>query len=243
MASKGARKRTERKKDLSPAEVEQEHGALKQKFLDELPRNALFHILTEQEITAETLVDSILWFFLFDTQPRHLSSEKDNLLSKTWAGVANVEELPRQVRTLAGKIASAINSPLFNLGFVHAKPLPETQPDEPFPEPLPEHLRDLPTLLDEWAGFAERTIDRETARLTRSGEQLRDQADEVLCNFVESARRQTGHGMFRELAQLLTDAAAILELRTDEGKGEDKIFSDDEVKKRYYRHRKNTVQE
>jgi hypothetical protein len=49
--------------------------------------------------------------------------------------------------------------------------------------------------------------------------------------------------MFRELAQLLTDAAAILELRTDEGKGEDKSFSDKELTKRYYRHRKNVPPE
>jgi hypothetical protein len=177
--------------------VEQEHAAIKQKFLDELPRNALFQILTKQEFKPESLVVSILWFFRFDTQPRYLPSEKIKLLSKEWAGVPNVEELPRQVRTIAGKIASASASRLFNFGFVHARPLPETQLDEPFPEPLPEHLCDLPAFLHEWAGFAERTIDRETARLTRSGEKWRDQADELLCNLVESAQADGPHDVSR----------------------------------------------
>jgi hypothetical protein len=230
-------------------EQERAYETSKKKLTDHLWRNPAFKILTKQskegrmqEFTAESLAESLLQFFRFDAQPRYLKNEKNRLLeekhlSKNLTFLADIRGLPGRVRKIAGDIGKANSSKVLNL-FVemghHAAALNHEQRPDEMTQRMPGRLRELPSLLNEYAAFLEGTIKREVGRLTRFAEEWREQADEVIWNLVEGARRQTGRKMFREIAQLLTDGAATLD--------GDKIFSDKEVAKRYYRHRKNSPQ-
>lgn len=157
------------------------------------------------------LAQSMLWFFRFNTQPRTLSPSRQEL-------VATADILP-MVKKLAAKMEQANRSKLLNQGGL---------------TPLPISLGELPQALYRYHAFVQESVKAARTYLTASNETWRWCADRVLYDLVRSAQAGCIRNVFEEVASLLTNAAAALELT--EPAGEPKIFSGDEIRKRFKRY-------
>lgn len=172
--------------------------------------NQLFKTLASSR-SVWRLAQSLLWFFRFDTQPRTLPRARQELVSPA-------DILPL-VKKPATKMEHANKSKLLKPGGF---------------APLPTSLRELPQALHRYHISVQQSVKNARTFLTASTETWRARADRVIYDLVSSAEARGIRNVFEEVANLLTDAAAVLELM--EPAGEPKIFSGDEIKKRFQRH-------
>ena len=189
-----------------------QYKVLKSRVVRHLARNRLFSVLSRPPHSADSFAEQLLQFFRFDMQPRYMPNEK----AKLTEGIAG---LPARIQNLADEIQHANSSALLNLGMYGS-------PD----------WRRLLEQLREYAEWLKRDINGKRALLDKYAEEWRLQADEYLCQLIDFVYQETGGRKFKQVAKLLTEVAYILEAKTD---GKDKLFSDKEVTKRYWRHKRS----